>query len=265
MTLVTDAGYSSHAEIVWESLIDVKGAANELFSGDFRVVSHHRDTRSHQGNAGGGQANWRASPSRNSSSRTGVSEAGTPPPLPGPRPGPASTSSGEAQNTGPRTDEQRRAAEQQDHDLALALQLQEEEEDQQRQADERRRREQQLSENFLSNEPEGPRPAIPPRRTGGRTGPGSTTNMTARPGVNRPSDQSDNPDAPPTYEQSASDMPYRPAGSTAPGTMAQGNPLGAYDALRRQHSAFAQSSSSVNSQPPPGHGRGRRRSWRCCG
>ncbi|KAF1823073.1 uncharacterized protein K489DRAFT_304912, partial [Dissoconium aciculare CBS 342.82] len=35
MTLVTDAGYSSHEEIVWESLVDVNGAASELFSGDF--------------------------------------------------------------------------------------------------------------------------------------------------------------------------------------------------------------------------------------
>ncbi|KAF2719588.1 hypothetical protein K431DRAFT_213494, partial [Polychaeton citri CBS 116435] len=35
MTLVTDAGYASHDEIVWESLVDVNGAASELFSGDF--------------------------------------------------------------------------------------------------------------------------------------------------------------------------------------------------------------------------------------
>ncbi|EMC97507.1 hypothetical protein BAUCODRAFT_68294, partial [Baudoinia panamericana UAMH 10762] len=35
MTLVTDAGYSTHDEIVWESLVDVSGAASELFSGDF--------------------------------------------------------------------------------------------------------------------------------------------------------------------------------------------------------------------------------------
>ncbi|KAF2206368.1 hypothetical protein CERZMDRAFT_10946, partial [Cercospora zeae-maydis SCOH1-5] len=35
MTLVTDQGYGSHAEIVWESLVDVNGAASEHFSGDF--------------------------------------------------------------------------------------------------------------------------------------------------------------------------------------------------------------------------------------
>ena len=34
MTLVTDAGYSSHDETIWESSIDVNGAACEIFSGD---------------------------------------------------------------------------------------------------------------------------------------------------------------------------------------------------------------------------------------
>ena len=38
MALVTDAGYSSHEEIVWESLVDVNGRDGELFSGDFRPV-----------------------------------------------------------------------------------------------------------------------------------------------------------------------------------------------------------------------------------
>ncbi|KAF2093995.1 hypothetical protein NA57DRAFT_47464, partial [Rhizodiscina lignyota] len=35
MALVTDAGYSTHQEIVWESLVDVNGRDGELFSGDF--------------------------------------------------------------------------------------------------------------------------------------------------------------------------------------------------------------------------------------
>ncbi|KAF2261176.1 hypothetical protein CC78DRAFT_471155, partial [Lojkania enalia] len=34
-SLVTDAGYSSHDEIVWESLVDVHGQGSELYSGDF--------------------------------------------------------------------------------------------------------------------------------------------------------------------------------------------------------------------------------------
>lgn len=39
-TLVTDAGYAHHPEIVWESLVDVTGADAEFFAGDFRPVGH---------------------------------------------------------------------------------------------------------------------------------------------------------------------------------------------------------------------------------
>lgn len=39
-TLVTDAGYSNHAEIVWECLVDVNGFNAQFFSGDFRPVGH---------------------------------------------------------------------------------------------------------------------------------------------------------------------------------------------------------------------------------
>lgn len=39
-TLVTDAGYANHAEVVWESLVDVTGFDSEFLSGDFRTVSH---------------------------------------------------------------------------------------------------------------------------------------------------------------------------------------------------------------------------------
>jgi hypothetical protein len=289
MTLVTDAGYGTHDEIVWESLVDVNGAACEMFSGDFRVVSHNQDVRLNQGNSGGGEAGWQTVQSRSryhgkqseqgsAASAMESTAVESRPPLPGPRP---VTGTAMAQNDPdlaiPDSEERRKASEQEDHDLALALQLQEEEEDQQRQAEERRRREQELSEQFLSNESEGPRPAVPPRRTGGRSGAGPTTtagnrssaaanaisgtrttaaantttaNRTAapqpRPAVNRPTDDPGDPEAPPSYEQAASDQPYRPAGSTAAGTMAQGNPLGAYDALRRQQSP----SSPVNPQTP---------------
>ncbi|RAK95421.1 uncharacterized protein BO80DRAFT_429893 [Aspergillus ibericus CBS 121593] len=40
-TLVTDAGYSSHAEVVWERLVDVNGSEAGFYSGDFRPVSHN--------------------------------------------------------------------------------------------------------------------------------------------------------------------------------------------------------------------------------
>lgn len=39
-TLITDAGYADHAEIVWESLVDVTGSNAEFFAGDFRPVGH---------------------------------------------------------------------------------------------------------------------------------------------------------------------------------------------------------------------------------
>lgn len=39
-TLITDAGYADHAEVVWESLVDVKGSDAEFFAGDFRPVGH---------------------------------------------------------------------------------------------------------------------------------------------------------------------------------------------------------------------------------
>lgn len=276
MTLVTDAGYSSHDEIVWESLVDVNGAASEMFSGDFRVVSHDQDSRLNQGNSAGGEDGWTTvqSRSRYHGQRVRPNEGALrvtngarndghemPPALPGPRPN-------SRQDVSPlpqmgdaalevSAEVQRTASEQEDHDLALALQLQEEEEDQQRQADVRRRREQELSEQFLSSEssPEGPRPPIPPRRS---NRPAATPPTGGRAPVNRPVNGPSDPEAPPSYEQSASDRPYRPAGATAPASLSQGNPLSAYDALRRQHSAYAaQSTSTVNSMGtgPPGHNR----------
>lgn len=39
-TLITDAGYADHPEIVWESLVDVTGSNAEFFAGDFRPVGH---------------------------------------------------------------------------------------------------------------------------------------------------------------------------------------------------------------------------------
>lgn len=268
MTLVTDAGYSTHDEIVWESLVDVNGAASELFSGDFRPVSHNQDARVHD--SPGSSDGWQTVDSRSRYKGRNVGPLqvtngaatpdDTPPPLPGPRPTsrqattPTPLREGEnAEDTGAPAEAARKAAEQEDHDLALALQLQEEEEDQHRQAEAQRRRETELNEQFLAREhsnsnttaSEGRPPAIPPRRNmrGGRAQ------------TSRPADAED-PDAPPSYEQAASDRPYRPSGSTAP--PAQGNPLSAYDHLRRQQSAYAQqSSATVNTVGSQGHGRRR--------
>jgi hypothetical protein len=213
MALVTDQGYSSHAEIVWESLVDVNGAASEYFSGDFRSVSHGPATSRPSRDDGG----WSRKP------QVEAPSSNVPPPLPGPRP----------------TTQLPR--EQEDHDLALALQLQEEEEEHHRQVEERRRREQTLSEQFISTDGERP-PAVPPRRDP-RTSPS--------PGVNA----SPTPGAPPTYEQSASDRPFRPnqghhvqqpSGQPGPAvsSIPSGGPYG-----RRRRSSHRQTSST------PGGGR----------
>ncbi|EED24566.1 DUF455 domain protein [Talaromyces stipitatus ATCC 10500] len=39
-TLITDAGYADHAEVVWESLVDITGTNTEFYAGDFRPVGH---------------------------------------------------------------------------------------------------------------------------------------------------------------------------------------------------------------------------------
>ncbi|KAK5716863.1 hypothetical protein LTR17_016314 [Elasticomyces elasticus] len=232
MTLVTDAGYGSHDEIVWESLVDVNGAASEMFSGDFRVVSHGQDVAFNQNSSAGGDEGWETVPSR----RKEQEPQDVAPPLPGPRPQHSASSSADHGAGVQAPSQDRRASEQQDHDLALALQLQEEEEDQQRQADQRRRREQELSERFLSQSSptDGPRPPIPPRRSNNNTNPRNSAAPVGRPAVNRPAAASSDPDAPPTYEQSRTDRPYRPAGATAQQGMQQGNPLSALNALRTQ-------------------------------
>ncbi|KAK5125520.1 hypothetical protein LTR85_000631 [Meristemomyces frigidus] len=272
MTLVTDAGYSSHDEIVWESLVDVNGAASEMFSGDFRGVSHAPEVggRLNESSSAGGEEGWQTvqgSRSRyhgersqgplRSANRAEADGTETPPPLPGPRPASrqdaapsAAPSGGETAALGiPAGTAQRTASEQEDHDLALALQLQEEEEDQHRQAEQRRRREQELSERYLSTEsvsPEGPRPPIPPRRSGNQQRTSQAPTGGRAPVTRRPDDsQAAGAEAPPTYEQSASDRPYRPAGTTAAGPMQQGNPLTAYDALRRQQTGYAQQSTTT--------------------
>ncbi|TKA67380.1 hypothetical protein B0A49_09779 [Cryomyces minteri] len=264
MTLVTDAGYASHDEIVWESLIDVNGTGSELFSGDFRPVGNSTN-ESAAGSQGGshphGQQShsafeedvgWQTVRARNTRSRqdaaanvditdagvtqaqeTGViaENAAVPP---------ASATTDVAPSAVTRT-----TTEQEDHDLALAMQLQEEEEDRHRLEQRDRRRNEELSRQFLERETrnQGPavgqtqairrtpvpgqqevRPLIPPRRN----------NMDSRrSGPNNASQDSNAP--PPTYEQAASDQIYHPP---------IGPPTASPAALNRQQSAYAQQARS---------------------
>ncbi|KAF2203429.1 hypothetical protein GQ43DRAFT_479048 [Delitschia confertaspora ATCC 74209] len=205
LTLVTDAGYASHNEIVWESLVDVSGQDSELYSGDFRPVGNNTnstmpansqpirsllDIDDNQG--------WQTVQNRRRNQASSSSSTPTPASQ-GPASSPPDTSK----------------TEQEDHDLALALQLQEEEEDRHRRSlEERRRRENQLSENAIASQGQGrpvlqnrptPRPGQNPPRPGGNPPliPPRRSNLPSH----RPNND---PAPPPTYEEAASDQPYHP-------------------------------------------------------
>ena len=233
VTLVTDQGYSTHDEIVWESLVDVNGMGSELFSGDFRPVGNHdsapQGTIRHQeqspvvDNHG-----WTTVPTRrpNQQHSTPATE-----PV--------------AQNDEPTSPTGLSRAEQEDHDLALALQLQEEEEDRERREAEQRVRDNVASENAIAaqareqptnrraSRPGEQPPVIPPRRN----------NITGY----RPNE---GPAPPPTYEEASTAPQYNPP---------PGHPANPGAPLPGQSSAYQGNSSGL----APGAGpSGRRYSGR---
>jgi hypothetical protein len=272
LTLVTDAGYATHDEVVWESLVDVNGEHAEFFSGDFRVVGGASSllpgTNSTNPPAGGGA--WTTVQGRRGRNQTLQNPTGGEPEL-------------------PRSPNH----EQEDRDLALALQLQEEEDERHRAEQARRRRESQLSEQFI--EQQGRQPATAGRggdnRGGGRGtatdargGRGDASLLTPAPipnhrssssvnipitttasntsnrsraapqtvrslippvrggvAVNRPADEGDD-EAPPSYEQAAKAPAYNPP---------PGNPAAA------SSSTLASSSDSRPSLAPIGSPAGR--------
>ncbi|THV68138.1 hypothetical protein D6D28_06951 [Aureobasidium pullulans] len=246
MNLVTDAGYSSHDEIVWESLVDVSGAAGSFFSGDFRPVGNTSATQ-------GGEDDWQTVPSRNNrSSHSGVGASAS-----------SSAAPSTSQSHAP-PEPRGHGSEQEDADLALALQLQEEEEDNQRRAQAaRRQQEDELSRQFLERESassgQSPsseqRPPVPPRRSNmGNVPNSSSSHNNPPPTADAPyiRERDDGDDEPPTYEQAASDRPFRPAGATR--EPRQGDALGALTALQMQQGPFA-NQSNASSQPPSMHRR----------
>jgi hypothetical protein len=269
ITLVTDAGFKTHEEIVWETLSDVNGGNTEYLSGDFRVVS------------AGGAAAPSTSAGNYSSNDNGQWTT-------------VQTRRGKA-----RSDDEvlmSPSAEQEDRDLALALQLQEEEEERHRAEEARRRRESMLSEQFI--EQQALQPGNSTRgnrggRGGGQTGRGaprgggvtrgaaglvpgrnssvsapttSTTNAQSRipaqrvrslippqpprPPVSRPAEEAGD-DAPPTYEQSAHDRTYQPP---------VGHPQHASSSptISRQTTAASVNSGMPTGQRPFGQSAGRR-------
>ncbi|KAI2642064.1 hypothetical protein GGS21DRAFT_501008 [Xylaria nigripes] len=219
-SLVTDAGFFTHEEVVWESLVDVRGELAEFVSGDFRPV--------------GGTQHERAENNddiRHNSGATATSSDG---------------GRQTVQNWRPHKDGQNEPAppaelalsqtEQEDRDLALALQLQEEEDERHRAEVAARRRESHLSAQVIEQQGrDGGQAGLQPR---GGAGLGSTQSLPPPRGssVNhlaraesqarnsRPAQQvrslipprtyraADDglEEAPPSYEQAAKSSPYLP-------------------------------------------------------
>jgi hypothetical protein len=142
LSLVTDAGYRTHDEVVWESLVDVNGERTEYLSGDYLVVGSTSE----------------AGPSTNLNSST-TDHGG--------RWKTVQTKRGKAKEQ----DDQGLSLsvsphEQEDRDLALALQLQEEEDQRHREEQARRQRESILSEQYIEQQGHRPAPVNrDPRRT----------------------------------------------------------------------------------------------------
>lgn len=209
LTLITDAGYAGHPEVVWESLGNVNGDV-EFYSGDFRVVSGVEDS---------GRSNSHSAPGAFPDSEEGWTTVG----------GRGNAGSAREATRSPNTA-------QEDEDFAMALQLQEEEDERHRQEQQARRsREQRFSEGVMEQqgryrpEPFSSRMNVP--RGGGRTtglrrpsaqSATSTSSQVVRPlvpppqgapvgrpPVHRPTDGSGE-EAPPSYDESAHDTPFRP-------------------------------------------------------
>jgi hypothetical protein len=171
-TLVTDAGYAGHAEVVWESLVDVTGFNTEYYSGDFRPVG--------------------AGPSTPSV------------------PGPASRASNEPTQS-PSADEVSKSPEstqeQSDADYAYALSLQFQEEEQRENA----RNEQDCDRRTSAPSNSFNRPSPPPRLSNVPARSSSIANVDSQPRPPQHGPDPEDPNAPPPpYEQATGGPRYSP-------------------------------------------------------
>jgi hypothetical protein len=219
LTLVTDQGYSSHDEIIWESLVDVNGQGSELFSGDFRPVGnqsmppHQQDQQIQSVLDRNDNQGWTTVQSRRGNQQQ------------------PDLTQGLFEGAEPTSPSGLSRAEQEDHDLALALQLQEEEEDRERREAAQRERDNQASvstiaaqsqaqpANRRTSRGEQP-PVIPPRRN----------NVT----THRPAGENGEAVPPPTYEEAYTAPQYHPP---------QGHPASAHAPLPAQGSAYTENPS----------------------
>lgn len=221
LTLVTDQGYSSHDEIVWESLTDVNGQGSELFSGDFRPVGNNTmptQQEQHQSvNDVHDSQGWTTVQARHGNQQQ------------------ISPTQGSSEPTDVTSPHQLSRSEQEDHDLALALQLQEEEEDRERRETAQRERDNQASMNAIAAQSqarpnnrrtsrgENP-PVVPPRRN----------NVT----THRPTNE---PIPPPTYEEASTSPQYHPP---------QGHPANPHAPLPPQGSAYQANGGTIPPRRP---------------
>lgn len=230
MTLVTDAGYATHDEIVWESLVDINGSSAEWYSGDFRSVSHDNPVQESCEDdeewqpVEGKHARKRRAKMLSNLQANEVSQVAAL----------KAKEAGDGAGLPEESNRTRSTSEQEDHDLALALQLQEEEEERQRnEVAARRAREDDLSQQYISQQSSNANLRggirIPPRRNGL-----PQANSTPRPATER---RSSDETAPPSYEQAASGRPFHPP---------RNHPSSEHAPLRStpsQSSAYSQNSS----------------------
>ena len=230
-TLVTDAGYSTHDEVIWESLVDVSGQGNDLYSGDFRPVGNSPQ------NAGSSSTNQRHSSSQQQQQSTEDLTAQKSPSL---------------------------HQEQADADFALALQLQDEEE--QRAETQRRNRSssgvpsQNTSSTNLSNNRQGRNSSRPTQQQQQQQQqsqdvqsliPPRTARRNPAPRVNRPAQDDDGEAPPPSYDEAAKGEPYIPP---------EGNPhFAGRPSLGAGTSSYAGSGGTPSSYSPSVSSTGRRR------
>ena len=261
LTLVTDMGYAGHDEVVWESLVDVRGEGSEFFSGDFRPVGSSPSVQREDDG-------WRtvSRPGRKNTNQQQRSLTAT-------NPQGALTLSNPQRLPTPPFDQDfdppmSPNTEQEDHDLALAMQLQEEEEDRSRRDAEARQREDELSRAYLDSQVEPTnrrptttrgqtvRPLVPPRGGSNARSRGGTTTVTRggssavpQGGVSRPDPDAGEDAPPPSYEQAAKSLPYNPTVNQQPSYQNFAPIVGnsVLGTRARQMSAYSQHASNIGS------------------
>jgi hypothetical protein len=227
VTLVTDQGYSSHDEIVWESLTDVNGQGSQLYSGDFRSVDNssapepqQQQQSQSQLDANDNQGWTTVQGRRGNQQQSGVVNTAQ-------------------QNTEPTSPGELSRAEQEDHDLALALQLQEEEEDRERRETERRARDNQASMDAIATQNPPPRPTGAGNRRASRTEQTPTPLIPPRRNNNTTHRPNQEAAPPPTYEEASTAPRYNPPA---------GHPASSQAPLPNGGSAYQSNSGGL---PPP--------------